>query len=367
MGVKTTIARMLAGTDPKLHRPLAYWAATAVLYLLCMALLLLQGRLGVTAPAAIAALCWYGMGGVLFFYVLVRASTRLGIAPRTLATLQGLFAISCSMWLYAISGQLRAATLAFPVVVVAFCTFALRPRQTLLLAVVAVAGLGSTMWWLQASDPLRHPRAVEALTFAYTAVALVSIALLTGEMNKLRARLKRQKEELLAALATIRTLATVDELTSLANRRHMNEVLSAEERRQGARGQPTCIAVLDIDFFKQVNDRFGHAAGDAVLRSFAGAARAELRSSDVLARWGGEEFLLMLPNTEQTEAAGVLQRMADSVGALEVPGLELGRRITFSAGLAERRADEPLADTIGRADKALYQAKSSGRDRVIMA
>jgi diguanylate cyclase (GGDEF)-like protein len=367
MGVKTTIVRLLAGTDPKLHRPLAYWAATAVLYSVCIVLLVLQGRVGVTAPGAIAALCWYGAAGVLFFYALVRASRRLGIPPRTLATLQGLFAMTCSMWLYTISGPLRAATLAIPVVVVAFCTFALRPRQTLLLAVAGVAGLGATMWWLQAHDPLGYPRAVEALTFAYMAAALLSIALLTGEMNKLRARLKRQKEELLAALATIRTLATVDELTSLANRRHMNEVLSAEERRQESRGQPTCIALLDIDFFKQVNDRFGHAAGDDVLRSFAGAARAELRASDVLARWGGEEFLLMLPNTEQAEAAVVLQRMAERVGKLEMPGLELGRRITFSAGLAARRADEALADTIGRADKALYQAKSSGRDRVITA
>jgi diguanylate cyclase (GGDEF)-like protein len=367
MGMRKTLVHALTGSDPKLRRPMAYWCSTAFLYALCIVLLSIQGSIGATAPDAIAALCWYGVSGLLFFYVLVRSSVRLGIAPRTLATLQGLFAMTCSMWLYAISGPLRAATLALPLVVVAFCTFALRPRQTLVLAVVGVAGLGSTMWWLQASDPVRHPAAVELLTFAYTAAALLAIALLTGEMNKLRARLKRQKDELQAALATIRTLATIDELTSLANRRHMNEVLTAEERRHGARGQPTCIAVLDIDFFKQVNDRFGHAAGDEVLRSFAGAARAELRASDVLARWGGEEFLLMLPNTEQAEAALVLQRMAARVGALRVAGLEHGRPITFSAGLAARQPGELLADTIGRADKALYQAKSAGRDRVVTA
>jgi diguanylate cyclase (GGDEF)-like protein len=367
MGVRKTLVDAFTGSDPKLRRPMAYWCSTAVLYALCIVLLVLQGRIGATTPGAIAALCWYGVSGVAVFYALVRNSVRLGIAPRTLASLQGLFAMTCSMWLYAISGPLRAATLAFPLVVVAFCTFALRPRQTLLLATAGVAGLGLTMWWMQASDPVRYPPAVEMLTFAYTAVALLAIALLTGEMNKLRARLKRQKEELQAALATIRTLATVDELTSLANRRHMNEVLSAEERRHGARGQPTCIALLDIDFFKQVNDRFGHAAGDEVLRSFANAARAELRVSDVLARWGGEEFLLMLPNTEQAEAAVVLQRMAAQVGALRVPGLDLGRPITFSGGLAARQAGEPLADTISRADKALYMAKSAGRDRIITA
>jgi diguanylate cyclase (GGDEF)-like protein len=367
MGLKTTIKRVLFGADPKLKRMLAYWAATAGLYSACIAMLLAQARAGLTRPQDAAALAWYGAAGALFFYTLVRNSLRLGIAPRTLATLQGVFGITCAMWAYAISGPLRAATLTMPVVVVVFCTFALRPRQTLVLAAVAVAGLGSTMWSLQASDPLRYPPVVEAHTFAYMAAALLSIGVLTGEMNKLRERLKRQKEELLAALATIRKLATVDELTSLANRRHMNEVLEAEERRQGARGQPTCIALLDIDFFKQVNDRFGHAAGDAVLRDFASAARAELRAADVLARWGGEEFLLMLPNTDEPEAARVLERISARIAALRVPGVELGRSLTFSCGLSARRAGESFAETIGRADKALYEAKSSGRDRVITA
>jgi diguanylate cyclase (GGDEF)-like protein len=360
-----TLARILFGVEPKLHRMLQYWAATAALYLFCITLVLFQIALGVTAPGPGIALCSYGAAGALFFYGLVRGSVRLDINPGTLAVLQGLFAISCAMGIYAISGPLRDASLAMPVVVIAFCTFSLRPRQTLLLAAITAAGLGATMWWLQARNPLRYPPPEEAMTFAYLTAALVPIALLTGAMSKLRARLKRQKEELLTAVATIRTLATVDELTSLANRRYMNEVLADEERRQGPRGQPTCIAVLDIDFFKSVNDRHGHAAGDAVLRSFAGAARAELRTSDVLARWGGEEFLLMLPDTDLDEAGQVLQRMAQRVGAMQVPGVELARQVSFSGGLAARRDGESFAEAIGRADKALYLAKSAGRDRVI--
>jgi diguanylate cyclase (GGDEF)-like protein len=360
------LSHILFSTEPTLHRMLRYWGATAALYSVCIAMVVLQQRTGALAPDAGLALCWYGAGGVLFFYALVRGSVRLRIAPRTLAALQGLFGISCAMWVYAISGPLRGATLTMPVVVIAFCTFALRPRQTLLLAGVGIAGLGASMWWLQRLDPLRYPPAVEALTFGYTSAALLSIAVLTGEMNKLRAHLKQQKEELMTALATIRTLATVDELTSLANRRYMHEVLAAEERRQGGTA-PTCVALIDIDFFKQVNDQFGHAAGDAVLRSFAGAARAELRASDVLARWGGEEFLLMLPHTGPGEAALVLQRMAARVAAMQVPGLDLGRHISFSGGLAARRDGESFDETIGRADKAMYQAKSGGRARVVAA
>jgi diguanylate cyclase (GGDEF)-like protein len=171
----------------------------------------------------------------------------------------------------------------------------------------------------------------------------------------------------------------------------MNEVLALEERRRGpaagapaagapdpgapAAGAPdrsTCIALLDIDFFKQINDRHGHAAGDEVLRSFAAAARAELRSGDVLARWGGEEFLLMLPDTGEPEALMVVERIRARVGGLRIAApdggdMPDGRRLSFSAGLTARRGTEALADTVNRADKALYQAKSSGRDRVVTA
>ncbi len=356
---------LVFGSAARMRRLLRYWMATAVLYACCVGLLRLQAAAGVTRPEAATALSLYGLGGVVLFYALVRASAALGIAPQTLAMLQGLFAISCAMATYAVSGPLRMAALALPVVAVAFCTFALRPRQTLLLAAAGVLAMGATMWSLQAHDPVRHPPPIEAIAFGYGALALLSIALLTAETHKLRTRLKRQKEELQEAVATIRTLATVDELTKLANRRHMNEVLQAEQRRQG-RGASTCVALLDIDFFKDVNDRYGHAAGDDVLRQFASVLRAELRPDDVLARWGGEEFLLMLPETEPIEAQLVLRRMAERVRVMQVPGLR-GRRVSFSGGLAARRGDEPFGDTIGRADKALYQAKEAGRDRLVTA
>lgn len=163
-------------------------------------------------------------------------------------------------------------------------------------------------------------------------------------------------------------LATVDELTSLVNRRRMHEVLEAEERRQAdgrEGGKVSCIALLDIDFFKQVNDQHGHAAGDAVLRSFSVAARACLRANDVLARWGGEEFLLLLPDAAPEDARLVLERMAERVRTMPAPGLH-GRRISFSAGLATRRDGEPFADAIHRADKALYRAKEAGRARIVL-
>jgi diguanylate cyclase len=355
---------MLFGADRKLHRMLQYWAGTAVMYTIVVGLMF--GPAALAGHAEARAICLYVAAGVAVFYPVVRIGARAGLAATTLAGLQGIFSISCHVWGYSIAGPLRGVTLVGLPVIVVFCIFALRPRQTLMLTAFNLCVMGATMWWHAAHDPLHFPPAAEAVNFAVVAVGSLAVTLLTGEMSKLRARLKTQKDELLAALDTIRTLATIDELTKLTNRRHMNELLAQEERRRDACGGPTCIAVLDIDFFKRINDHFGHATGDNVLRSFAQAARAELREGDVLARWGGEEFLLMLPDTPAAGARVVLERMRARVAALEpCDGHE--HRVSFSAGLSVWETDETIVDAVNRADKALYAAKAAGRDRVVEA
>lgn len=357
----------LFGAEPALRRMLNYWAATALLYVAGISLLACQVAWGYSPAFPATVLACSAAGGTLCFYVLIRFSSALKLPAEVLAVLQSLFAIGCGMGAYALAGPMRAALLTMTVVIIAFCAFALRPRQTLLLAMAALLGLGGTMLRLSLGDPLRYPPEVEAMTFGYLAAALVSTAVLTGEMMKLRQRTQRKTLDLTAALETIRTLATVDELTALANRRHMNTLLQAEERRQSpGAGHPvrSCVALLDLDFFKQVNDQHGHALGDAVLREFAATARGALRTRDTLARWGGEEFLLLLPDAAPEAARQVLERMLESVHLLHVEGLDPARRISFSAGLAERRSGEPFTEAISRADKALYRAKANGRDRI---
>ncbi|RYF42606.1 MAG: diguanylate cyclase, partial [Cytophagaceae bacterium] len=251
------LAVILCSSDPSMHRMIQYWAATCVLYVVCIGLLLVQVSQGLSNAVTTHGLITFGASGALTFYLLIRANAWLMLAPDQLAISQAVFSLMCAVWAYAISGPLRAAMLVMTVVIIVFCMFALRPRQTLMLSSGSIMGMGTTMWWLQAHDPVRFPPVIEAITFSYLVGALVSTALLSGEMSKLRSRMRYQRRELSEALATIRILATVDELTSLVNRRHMNEVLEAEEHRQ-AYAADTCIALLDIDCFKQVNDRYGH-------------------------------------------------------------------------------------------------------------
>ncbi len=358
---------LLLGTDPKLRRMMRYWAATGLIYLISIALLMRSGD-GAGATAHWAPLVsWFCAGGVAGFFILNRLSARLGITPQILALLQAAFAMLCEIGAYSVLGALRGASLVILPVVVVFCMFSLRPRAVMALTTLSIAALAAVMVAMVRHDPVAFPASGEWNHFLLAASALISITLLTGEMSKLRSRLKRQKEELAAAVGTIRTLATIDELTSLANRRYMNEVLNAEERRRVGAEQPICIALLDLDFFKRINDQYGHDGGDAVLRAFAAAARAELRANDVLARWGGEEFLLLLPDTDLEHARAVLARMAQRVAEVRVADLCGELRITFSGGVAERQTGEPFADTITRADQAMYAAKSSGRNTIISA
>jgi diguanylate cyclase (GGDEF)-like protein len=356
---------MLMGTERKLRRMLRYWAATGFFYLISMTVLVNQ--VDPSGPLAHwgRPIVWYCVAGVLSFFVLVRFSQQLRIEPATLAFAQGVFAMSCAVAAYGVLGPIRGASLVVLTVVIVFCIFSLRPRAIMALCGVTIVLLGAVMWALVRIDPHGHPITIELPHFVLASASLVAVTVLTGEMSKLRSRLKSQKEELVNAVNTIRTLATIDELTSLANRRYMNEVLQAQERRQARPGENICIALLDIDHFKRINDTYGHAGGDAVLRCFAAATRAELRSADVLARWGGEEFLLLLPDTDLHEAQRVLARMAERVSSIRIPELNMALRITFSGGVVQRAAGEAFTETIRRADEATYRAKTAGRDMVV--
>jgi diguanylate cyclase (GGDEF)-like protein len=165
----------------------------------------------------------------------------------------------------------------------------------------------------------------------------------------------------------IQALATHDELTALPNRRHMNEVLQREEERHRRAGRTLCVAMVDIDWFKHVNDTYGHAVGDEVLRRFAHQAREAVRAADVLARWGGEEFLLLLPDTEISEAIQVLERVRLQSAALDLTSIHPYLHITFSAGLTASRPGEPILQTIERADREMYRAKTEGRNRIVVS
>jgi diguanylate cyclase (GGDEF)-like protein len=160
----------------------------------------------------------------------------------------------------------------------------------------------------------------------------------------------------------IRELMLTDPLTGIANRRHLDERLAGELARLQRYGQPLAIIMTDIDWFKRVNDNYGHAVGDIVLKAFASSLKDNIRNTDFLARYGGEEFVLLLPNTETDKALFLAERMREATKKIHFE--EFTEYITASFGVILARPDDNMADVLARADKAMYLSKTRGRDRV---
>lgn len=163
-------------------------------------------------------------------------------------------------------------------------------------------------------------------------------------------------------------LARFDPLTGLLNRRAILAHLEALHHDRRKQRQPVCLMMCDVDHFKSINDRYGHAVGDEVLRHVALTLRAHLRDADALGRIGGEEFLVVLDSTDLDQARQVADRLREAVATAPVMCANRAVSVTVSLGLAQSHSvDEDWASVIARADEGLYAAKRTGRDRVIVA
>jgi len=310
----------------------------------------------------------FNLAGAAIFYVLVRTGLSERISADPFLTLpQILFPICSIAWSYAITGPARGAVIAIMVVTIVFGMFALDPKWAPRLALIAFTALAAVMAWRATTSPQRYPPEVEAVHALFSAIVLGATAVVVIRIGRLRARLAQQKRSLADALAVNQALATRDPLTGLLNRRAMGERLATERSRCERGPGPLSIALIDIDWFKRVNDTLGHGAGDEVLRSFAAILQSQLRSMDALARWGGEEFLLLLPGTTLDDAAIVLEHLRSTVAAGRFDAIAPALKVTFSAGLIEARAGEAQHEAIDRADRALYLAKQRGRNRIEVA
>ncbi len=307
------------------------------------------------------------LGGMAVFFLLIRSGWSRRLADPSLTLAQMLFAIASGALAYTLVGAGRGGVFPIVMVIIAFGLFRLRPREVSAVGLFAVAVFGLVMALMAWLRPEVYVPRIEFGHFLMIATMMPAMSLLAARFSDLRQRLRRQKQDLSQAVARIQELATHDELTGLVNRRHMRALMEQEHRRCARSGQSFCLAVIDVDHFKAVNDSYGHAAGDEVLRVMAQELKTAMRLSDMLARWGGEEFVLLLSDTRAPLARGGLERMRERVARLRIVVPEGTVAVTLSAGLAEHHAGETVAQTLARADRALYEAKQQGRDRVALA
>jgi diguanylate cyclase (GGDEF)-like protein len=210
-----------------------------------------------------------------------------------------------------------------------------------------------------------------ALLWLFFFLAVRRLSLLGMQFSTLRAELSQRNRQLTLSLARIQELASHDELTGAFNRRHFMGLLQDERERAHRARQPYSVALFDLDHFKTVNDRFGHAAGDSVLRDFCTLVEAHMRVTDRFARWGGEEFVLLMPVVTPAESAALaVERIRGAVAAHDwssTSTLPADVRVTVSAGVATSLPGESAQALIARADAALYRAKDAGRNCFVLA
>jgi len=188
-----------------------------------------------------------------------------------------------------------------------------------------------------------------------------------GALRERASQAEAQVEQLRLELQRVSEQASHDALTGALNRKGMAEVLERETSRAQRLGSSLCLALLDLDDFKRLNDRLGHLSGDAALQHLATVAKAALRPHDSLARYGGEEFVVILPDIEPDEALEVMRRVQRELTTqLFLSGSERVL-ITFSAGVTQLFENETLAQALERADQAMYAAKRAGKNRVLRA
>ena len=181
-------------------------------------------------------------------------------------------------------------------------------------------------------------------------------------------RRKRYSDKLRASLSESVEFAVTDALTGLNNRRYLDTHLATLVDRSNRRGRPLSVLITDIDHFKFINDTHGHEGGDDVLRDFARRVRGAVRGADLACRYGGEEFVVVMPDTTADIAAQVAERLREAVAAapFKISATGAAATVTTSVGIATLEADGEGADALlRRADKALYQAKNNGRNRVV--
>ncbi|HET9733720.1 MAG TPA: GGDEF domain-containing protein [Burkholderiales bacterium] len=343
------------------------WTAwTASSYALDTLFLALFWQVG-TIPASVPL--GYGLAGAAVcgtVFAVLASGRNLRLRDPNLGVPQIGAAVLLQLAVVAVAPQLAFPFLANLFTVFAFGMTWAPVRQAAVVWSLGVLALGALFYAM--GERLALPVATAAerwLVWSYFSLILGRCLMLSVQASELRQRLQDSRRKLSDSLAQVQQLASHDELTRTLNRRALMARLDEQRSRADRFHEAFCVALLDLDHFKAVNDTHGHAAGDAVLRAFAALAQAGLRDSDVFGRYGGEEFMLILGATPLSAVQPPLERIRTELAGRDWAAVAEGLRVTVSIGVAAYRRGETLEQVLSRADDALYEAKRLGRDRVV--
>ncbi|MET0678647.1 MAG: GGDEF domain-containing protein [Bradyrhizobium sp.] len=340
-------------------------AVQAVSYSLITLVLLIYSYAG-TIPFIIpSAYFLSGVGLVAVFVILSEAHFNDRFEDHYLTIYQVAGHVALQICFLLAAPQIGFAFLSVVFLIFGFGALRMTSRQAVISWTLTMIGLAPIFLFSHA--PIGLPittqieRVAAMLSFVLTIGQCAFVGLFGSTMRKM---LYDRSSELKAAYQRIEELAELDELTGASNRRSIMRVLEEEIARAARSAAPCSIALIDLDYFKRINDVYGHPTGDEVLRTFSITTFANIRSVDRFGRYGGEEFLLVLPDMDTARALRALDRLRIIIADLDWSAFSPGMCVTMSAGVATLNPNETSDTFLARADGALYAAKAQGRNRI---
>jgi len=371
-GHGTTLAahwqRMVLGSEPKQSVRARRTLVAGLIYLLGAVFIMGAAYEGLTTPEAATLVLVYEAIGFCCFFLAIRTGYSRRFVDPSLTLPQILHGLGAVVLCYTLIPAGRCLTLPLLSLALTFALLSrLSPRQTM------VCGLSATVMlvgafayaYLHRSDSINVLQ--EAINLIMAAMTLPIFASVSRQVKEWRDRLDKQKAQLAVLIEDLRVLATRDGLTGLVNRRCMNAAMLEEYLRFKRHGRSFCVAMIDIDFFKQINDGFGHHEGDVTLVKLARHVSRYCTTPDQVSRWGGEEFVVLIPECTLPHAHKTLDEMRAAFSCLAGAESAQPRQVTFSVGVASCHPDDDPSMVLARADAALYEAKAQGRNQVVAA
>jgi diguanylate cyclase len=364
LSILATDFSIIPKDDPKQALRIRRFFISLAVYILNVPLSYLAYTAGVMQ---LKALYWGWIITIAFniiLYIIFRSGLNQRMKDPSLTSFQICLASLVVMYAIFFIYEARGILFSVYILIMLFGIFRLDTRQFLNVSAFILATYGIDIFLLQVFRPQDIELKIEIFQWLGLAVVLFSVSFIGGNISSLRRDLSTSRKKLQASLITIKEMAIHDDLTGFYNRRHLMELIETENNRSVRTGSVFSLAMMDLDKFKNINDTFGHQAGDNVLIAFSAIVRSVLRKSDFCGRYGGEEFLIVLTQTDLQDAKVFAERIRSCVEDSFFPELGRKSRITVSIGLAEHRTKESIDKTISRADEALYRAKKGGRNRV---
>ena len=297
----------------------------------------------------------------VLFYVLFRTQLNLKFSDPSLTAPQMLASSLTMVYVMHNAGAARGIFLVVILMIFVFGIFRLQGREFLQIAVIVLVAYIALVWPLITASERSSDNNLAILYGIALLVVLPWFAMMGAYIGRLRHQLNRSIVELESSQA----IAVRDDLTGAYNRRYLMSALHKEKNRSDRGGEPFSVCLIDIDYFKRVNDTKGHLIGDEVLRQLTLAIQPDVRTTDFFGRFGGEEFLLILSETSFAGACTYAERVRQKIEQFRLLESDPTFRITVSIGVTQYRLQEDIFTTLNRADMALYDAKARGRNRVV--